>query len=52
MALKLRHYALTIILYVAIIGLFAGAGCLVWLSPTGTQQSGDDNTAAHPTTQQ
>lgn len=49
MALKLKHYAITIALYVAIAGLLTGVGCLVWMSPTGTQQSGDENTTGNPT---
>jgi len=46
MTLQNRQRMIIIALYVAALALSAGVGCLVWMTPTGTQQSGDKNTSA------
>lgn len=43
MALQKIPRVYIIALYVAVLMLSASLGCLVWMSPTGTQQSGDKN---------
>jgi hypothetical protein len=46
MTLHNRQRIVIIALYVSAILLSAGVGCLLWMSPTGTQQSGDHNLSA------
>jgi flagellar basal body-associated protein FliL len=45
MTLQNKQRMIIILLYVAAFVIASGTGCLLWMSPTGTQQSGDKNSS-------